>query len=346
MSKREFKSHFTPGTVVRAARIIQRGYRAYNAVRKLKRKFAAPRVNIHIQRKRRRRDRRILDPDRLHKFRGRLSQRVVKKKLRSVCAFMKMQEAVHIHRIRGSTRILAVANQNGMAELVEGGNLTKHEAAMTNLKFFDPATNTMVTANPATGTYDRNIRFSVKRKIVLTNNYQVPCEVRVYKCRPKDATSNTPNTLYASGLVDQGNPSSVSTVIFPQDSKDLTGVWNLKVCYKRLNPGQSMTCIDIQPMFKYDFSLADAHPLLYNKKLGGFAWLIRVNGVLGHDTTLDEQGILPCGVDCLIDTTYTFNYDAGKDVRNYSIADTLDTFTNSGVISAKPIADNISYSVA
>lgn len=307
---------------------IQAGRKYFKARRRFKRNN-----RVTVQRKR------------LEGYKGKITQRVIKKKIRKICDFIQQQQAVHIHRRRDVARQTCAANTSCAKAYSYGGTVSYHEDAVKNLRFFNPATNTLVTADPSSGTYHRDIRMSIYRKITVVNNYQSAVEVRVYKCFPKDATNITAETAFTDGLVDQNNPSNSSNLIYPSDSKLLYDLFHVKSARKTLKAGQSMTLSVLTKEFRYQFDTVDTHALAYNKHFGGFQWLVRISGSLGHDNAIPtEAGIIPCGVDMMFDTTYTIKYDAGKDLKDYSVDDNSTSFTNSGIFSARPIVDNIGYS--
>lgn len=310
---------------------IRTGYNAYQRYRKYSAKRKAPRTQIRTRKR----------PQR------RLTQKRLKTKIKKFCKFIDQQTAIHIHRDRQSARLIATPGSHALADYDFGGSITSHEAAMANLRYFNPATNTLVTANPAIGLFHRDINMSIFRKLTLTNNYQSRVEIRVYKCHVKSDTSNRSTQLYTSGITDQGTAPTTSPLLYPTDSDNLTDIYSVKqVCKRVLCAGQTCVVTDMQKQFSYDFSVADVHPLLYQRKLGGFQWMVRVEGTLGHDNTAITQiGLLFGGVDLMFDTTYKFQYDAGKDIHEYSVNDQSTTvFTNGAVQSMKPVVDNLGFS--
>lgn len=271
----------------------------------------------------------------------------LKKKVGELSKFMEQEQAIHIHRQRNTSRVTSSVNSITFAAYAEGGSIAHLEAAMASLRYFDPGTNALVTAAPTTGTYHRDIIASVTNKILIRNNYQVPCKLRLYACRPKDDTSISATTAFSNGLTDQGNPSATSPLVFLTDSSQFNELWKIDQSKMVvLQPGQE--CIHSYHIkeFDYDFALGDSHSLSYQSKYNGFNYVIRLEGILGHDTAIDEQGTLQAAVDVQIDSTYKFRYDAGKDLEDYSVTDNSDTFTNAGVVSNKPVSDNQQYSVA
>lgn len=279
---------------------------------------------------------------------GRLNPRMVKKKLRKMCAFIKQQEATHIHRQRntGTLRAVGVARANMTQSF--GGTLSQIEAAAANLRFYNPATNGLITQSVMDGTYHRDVKVSIRRTLLVKNNYKVPVEVEVYSCTPKKDTTVDPLTFYANGLVDQGNPSATACLTRFTDSAELKEMYTLKRKIKNvIFPGNYKTVYANTPSFNYEISTNDTHNQAYQKSQGGHAWLVKICGVLGHDSVAaNEQGLVSSGIDWLFDTEYCFKYDAGKDLHDITLSDdSTSAFTNAGIVSAKPHVTNQTYLV-
>lgn len=281
--------------------------------------------------------------------RTRTRSKTYKCKIDELCKFMKRQEAIHIRRQRRVSRLTANPGEATHTGYAFGGSLNEIENACSSLRYFDPATNNVVIANPGTGVYSRDINVQINRKIMCKNNCQIPVLVSVYSCIPKEDSGTGPNTFFNNGLVDQGNPSNVSPLVYFNDCRDVKHMWRFKLCGKRaLQPGQSVVCKSWTNRFDYDFGSADAHSDAFQKNQGGHIWWVRLTGTLGHDSLLNnEVGSLAASLDIQLDNQYTFRYDAGKDLHDISVDDTsTSTFTNVPVQSAKPICDNQGYSIA
>lgn len=249
-----------------------------------------------------------------------------------------------------SDAVVAAANQQNYGTR-NGNDLSIMQDILSNLKYYDPSTpGTLLTADFETGTYDRNIRFkSITQSLELTNNYQSRCHVKVYLCRPKRDTSIAPVTAWSHGINDNAVTGISLTDLNqqPTDYGTFRDLWSAKVVLEvGLNPGQSARASHTENNIDYSPALADVHADTYQVKLKPFSWMIIVNGHLGHDTTLDEQGILPAGVDYLNKRTAVVQYDAGVNLEYLVLAEELAAFTNAGVESQQPVADNKGYEVA
>lgn len=270
----------------------------------------------------------------------------LKKQVKEIKRVLNSQRAIHVHRVRTAFDLDAAVNSIAMNSTAY--TIANLESAMANLRYFDPGTNALVTASPASGTYSREILVKkVVYKIIARNNYQVPCRLTLYACRPKIDTSVTPSTYFFNGLTDQGNPTNTSQLVHLTDSQEFKDAWSIEKSKQFvLKPGEEVSMYHSLKPFSYDFSLSDTHTLSYQRKANGFSWIQRVEGILGHDTIADEQGFLAASCDFAPEVKYEFNYDAGKDLHDISISDNVSTFTNAGVVSNCPVSDNQQFSAS
>lgn len=244
-----------------------------------------------------------------------------------------------------------LSNVNAKAYGVMAGDITvsRFETVLGELRFFDPTTpGTLVQGSGATATYARKYHFAtIHSAMHCKNNYQVPCKVSVYCLTPKDDTSINPATAYENGLADVGNPSNTSPLVNITDSPQFNQLWRIRMKKSKvLQAGQSFNVKYAVKDVMYAPDLVDSHSQAYQSRFKCQAWLVVVEGLLGHDTSADQQGFLQAGVDCSNKVKYVVKYDAGADIKYHVIADDADTFTNGGVVSSKPVADNLPYSVA
>lgn len=227
---------------------------------------------------------------------------------------------------------------------------TEYEAVLAQLRFFDIANPaTLVQASGAVGTYSRDYLFStVYSQLGFMNNYQVPAKVTVYACCPKEDTSIAPTTAFTDGLVDQGNPSNTSQMVHLTDSIQFNDLW--RICKRKsaiVMPGKRMSCTMSLKNIMYDPALLDSHSLVYQPKYKCFQWVVRVEGVIAHDSSVaTEQGFAAAGGDFYVHTKYVVRYEAGTDLKYIYINDGADSFTNGALVSEAPVADNIAYSVS
>lgn len=227
---------------------------------------------------------------------------------------------------------------------------TELESVLAQLRFFDiAAPATLVNASGAVGTYSREYLFkTIYSRLEFMNNYQIPCKVTIYVCCPKEDTSITPTTAFTDGLADQGNPASTSPMVHLTDSIQFTRLW--RICKRKsrvLMPGRRLTLSMSVKDIMYDPSLVDSHALIYQPKYRSYQFVVRVEGVIAHDSAVaTEQGFAAAGGDFSVHTKYVVRYEAGTDLKYIHINDGADTFTNGALVSEAPIADNIGYSVS
>lgn len=268
--------------------------------------------------------------------------------MKKIKCFINSRTATHTRRIRRSGTLTTAVGQQARVMLDNGGSLAQHELALANLRYFDSGTNNLVTISAVVGTYTRDICMSIARKIFLKNNYQIPVHVQVWSCYPKDATGTSVNSVYQNGVGDQANPLFNNPLSYFTDAVDVKNIWSVKCVVDRiLQPGQTAVGRGNSPRFDYTIATNDAHTLEYQKKQGGHQFLIRIVGVLGHDSGgLAEVTTCAGGVDYVNDVVYKIEYDAGKDLHDISIDNTSGAlFTTGGVVSQR-IVDNQNYSIA
>lgn len=254
-------------------------------------------------------------------------------------------------RRRSTDALLAAVNSSNSASHVLWGS-SEIETALAQCRYYDPSTpSALVTADGTTGSYQKEFLFTkCYGKVVCRNNYQVPCQVDIYICKSKEDTSLTPGTTFTNGITDVTNSLTASTnsQLYPTDSPQFNDIWAIEShVSKVLEPGQVCSVVTGKiPFFQYDPSIYDSHALLYQKKFHARVAFIRVRGVLGHDSIADQQGFLQAGIDIEIMHMFEIKYSAGADIKFIHVIDNASTFTNGGLCSNMPVADNQAYSLA
>lgn len=275
------------------------------------------------------------------------ARKKVQKRLSVINKKLERDQGKLTFRWRSTGRILASANQQNFSSIT-AVSVTSLETVLANLKYYDPANpGTLVTADATSGSYQKDFTFAVQyAKGVIRNNYQSPCRVTLYFLMVKDDTSINPPTAFSNGLVDTGGVSETSPLAFVSDSIQFKDLWKIAKSTKvELQPGEEYKFSFKTRSFEYDPSLTDSHPDAYQTRNKAYAICARVEGVIGHDTSADEQGILQSGIDWVLDRTWVVEYSAGVNINYIVINDTSDAFTNGGVVSQKPIPDNLGYSI-
>lgn len=275
----------------------------------------------------------------------------LRKKVAKIQKQLKADQAYHTYREYGNLRVLsAVATCEHDTVLVH--NNSTIETAMANLRYYDPSVpGTLVTANASTGTYSRQVH--VRRttlSVSVRNNYQVPCKYRLYALYARSDTNIAPLTYYTNGLTDQFIVASTETTpgAYLTDVDTLKAQYTVKTLKSGiLEPGRQISSTQVLGSYDYDPSLTDSHTVAYQKKYKACAFILRIEGVLGHDTVADQQCLMASGCDVEFMRKYEFIYDAGVNLNDFYVYDNRNSsFTNAGVVSLKPVADNIQYSVS
>lgn len=250
-----------------------------------------------------------------------------------------------------TTRCLALQNVAGYTtNTLAAHDISNIEAALAETRYFNPAVpGTLTQASQVAGTYHRenNIK-SVYSCLTVANNYQVPAIVQVVCWQAKGDTSLHPQDAFTNGIADVGAPAATSPYLHYSDSPQLLELWKPVVNKTvTLGPGQTLKESHAIKNIQYDSSLTDSHAENYQTRYKCFTWTVRVVGVLGHDSAVTtEHGFLPAGVDIHALIKYCIEYDAGIDLKYIVITSGLDNFTNGGLVSSKPVADNVGYSLA
>lgn len=275
----------------------------------------------------------------------------LKKEVKQIKRQLNADSARHVYKSLTGTSYSCAVNQcvYGQNDIVSG---TLLETFMANLRYYDPSTpGTLITASGATGTFQREVHFkNVHSTLEIRNNYQIPCKVKVYLLKPKGDTAITPTTYYNNSITDQliGGGSTTTKGVFPTDLRAFMAQWSVQ-CVKDviLDAGATIYARHNTGQFRYDPSLFDSHSLDYQSKFKSCSWFIRIEGVFGHDTAAAERTTLAGQVDINMLTRAEIIYDAGTVLDDLYVNNAHSaSFTNGGVVSNKPIADNQALSVA
>ncbi len=270
----------------------------------------------------------------------------LKKQVKQLSRLAKADQGTLIYRKRNPFDVQSLANQQTFVG-VPLNSLIDIETVLAELRYYDPSNPAvLITADGAVGSFSKDFYFNKSyHHINIRNNYQVPVNVRLYIYKVKEDTALSPSTCYISGLVDIGGLADTSPLAYPSDSHILNEVWSVaKSSRFRLNPGNERSISYLCKKFTYDPSVGDTHSLEYQRSFDGSYFAIRIEGVSAHDPIADEQGISPAGVDVIINSTWEILYPAGGDIKFIVANDTSDAFSNSALVTNKPIADNQTYS--
>lgn len=254
-----------------------------------------------------------------------------------------------VRRFASST-VTCDAGKQQVQELVTP-NVTSilENNVLTRLKYFDPVTNALVVAPGAVGTYQRNIHIdSTTATVTCVNNYQTSVHAKLYLTYPKDDTDQSPVSAWNNGLQDGSNLLAITDVgSYPTDFNLAKDLYSWKVVKNvLLKPGQKMTASHTCKGFDFDPSTVDTHNLLYQKEYKAFSFVLVIQGELAHDSVVTSQQLsVPGGIDYQYKTVYKVRYNAGKNISFVHVDNLQGTvFTNSGVMSQKPLVANQAYS--
>lgn len=283
----------------------------------------------------------------------RRKQPTLKKQVKEIKKSLKADQAYHTYKHLIATDLDCAV---GKCNHTQTGTITTSllETAMANLRYYNPSVpGTLTTADASTGTYSRLVHIkNISQSLTVRNNYITPCKYRIYRVDVKSDTNIAPLSYYQNGVSDQVLPASTwdetTSGIYLTDIDTFNQQWSTKVLKSGvLEAGKEITARFSTGSFDYDPSLVDSHNLAYQKKYKASAFMIRIEGVLGHDTVADQQTTLSCSVDFYLQQKIEFIYDAGTNLNDIYIDNDMGTtFTNSGVISNRPVVDNQAYSAS
>lgn len=273
------------------------------------------------------------------------------KRVASLSKSVKSDQAYHTHKWVNTYSQTSSVGQCSHVEYTMP--VSSIETLIANLRYYNPSVpGTLTTANPSTGTYSRQVHVkNINHSIELFNNYQVPAFVRAYLVKPKGDTGIAPLTYYANGITDQVITGGNATTerLYLTDINVFKEQFSCKLLKaKYMPPGSYMSVSYNTGEFDYDPALYDEHTLAYQAKYKNHAIIIRIQGFVGHDSVVTtEHNMLACGVDVQQSFVAKIVYDAGVNLDDIYVTDSRDSaFTNGGLISSKPVADNIGYSLA
>lgn len=273
----------------------------------------------------------------------------LKKEVKDLKKVVDRSNGTLIYRKRGTGTARSSVNSTSYFTS-EDMTMANLELVLAQLRFFNPSVpGTLTQGSGASGTYYREYLFkTIHTNCVIRNNYQIPAKVTAYLCVPREDTSIAPTTAFSNGLADVGNPTNTSSLVYLTDSDEFNDLWKIQKSQSRiLQPGQQMSMLHDVKNILYSPATYDSHALSYQKRFGSYVLVCKVEGILGHDSSVStEQGMAQAGIDVMWETVYKVVYDAGIDLKFIYLDDTADTFTNGALVSSMPVADNIGYSVS
>lgn len=271
----------------------------------------------------------------------------LKKKVRALETKVNQDLAMCTYKYSETGKVNCSASQVTYT-MFNGLTMAQLETSLSSLRFYDPGINGLVANSDVSGAYSRNLYIqSIYTKITCRNNYRVPAVLDIYCVTPKKDTSIPAPTAMTNGYTDQNNPSTTTTLMYPTDSDQFNDLWSIND-HKRVHLAQGRECVVKfnKKGFHYDPSDYDTHNLTYQRRYGSHIYLVRIQGVLGHDSVVTtEQGLAPAGVDVGLEKIIKIRYDAGKKLNDFVISDGYDTFTNAEEVGIPVNSSNHQYSL-
>ncbi len=276
--------------------------------------------------------------------------RKLSKQIKKNTKFNESTMGTHVHRVREMSRYLNNLPLT-LNRWFDVSSITKLENVISKLKYYDPGNPTLLLeADGRIGAYHKEFLFSrVVGKIRFRTNYKIPVDLKVYLCCVKDDTDQTPKTLMQDLDNVLSNGLDSTATLYPSDYPTLKDLWNIKKTWKfRMEPGtDAVVSYSVPNSFQYDPTTSDIHNLTYQRRYHSFGFLTRMTGFQSHDSSADEHANLPSELDVQVDNTYEIQYNAGADIKFIFIEDdSVGNFTNTGLITNKPVAANQSKGIA
>lgn len=266
--------------------------------------------------------------------------------------FVENQQSVRICRSFFASIAGAAVNGQNMVEL-QCPNVTTLQGCVDDLRFFNPsAPATLITANLQSATFAQDILMSHYTKIIVKNNYQSNCVLKIYLCKVKADTGISPLTAVTNGLAD--NPSGAVVItdlsIRPRDSEQFRDLFSSKLVQSKvLKPGQICSASYGSGQFTLDPATLDSHTSAFQRKLKGAAFLIVLEGQMAHNTQpTNDIGSEQVRLDIRREFVIKCWYDAGGvDLRDLQITNAFDAIETTPLLASHhPVTDNLPFSLA
>lgn len=214
---------------------------------------------------------------------------------------------------------------------IPGLDKNQIEGALANIPFYNEELATWVeNGNPSSSAKSVQIKVKFMRlKLLLKNNFQSTCYIRLYLVKPKKPTDIGPHTAFTNGIADAytnstGDVNSVLSHI--TDSQDFNQLYKIVATHKeRLGPGESKTICSPSKFKPFLYNPADRDAVTENYDVDDLLWVIQTHGEWSHgSTTTSNLGWGEYGIDIARLDTLVFEYNSGgPSRRSYSIK--LDT---------------------
>lgn len=251
--------------------------------------------------------------------------------------------ATHTFRQCNSTRLLCPQNEADYIAL-DANTVSYLQSAYAGLRYYDSSTDTLVVRNPTSANYSQDLL--IKNQVAsleIVNNYLTPVNVKVYTLTSRDDSSINAATLFNTGMVDQNVVQPLTDInIYPSDCDMLKDVWKIsKTTTKTLSGGATMNVSHSGGGFTFNPSVFDTHALNYQKQYKGSVFLIRIQGTPTHDTITPNVQIGQCGIDIIRRYKYVFQYNAGRNLNDFTTDNGL--IDGTANVTTQVVRDNQTY---
>lgn len=249
---------------------------------------------------------------------------------------------VKTYRRRLTGQILTSGKNVSITGQIVLNNLSDVNTQASALRYFDPATpGTLIVSDVGSASYSQKLDMKCSAKIIFKNSYQTPVMIRVAAMRPKTDTAVSPSSAFSDGLVDVGGNADTSMLVYWSDSALLKSLYKSDgektatlVC------GESIELNVNVGHWTFDPSVGDSQVYQYQKKLKACVLLVRLEGVIAHDSgTSANVGSMQGGVDYHANITWTTKYEAGVDIHFYDINDQSATMGSTALTGTNPVTD-------
>lgn len=269
----------------------------------------------------------------------------LEKKVEKIAALTENLSTSMTYRARW-TRRLTVVN-NGMNLLSYGlFDISAIQDSIAALPYYDPSDpDVFEDVDGNDGDEQREYLFrSVYAMAECRNNYNIPVKCTMYIVMPKITTTHSASGAVALGLDAQNAPLVSSPLVFPTDSVIFNTYFLIeKHKTKVLEPGHAMYLSHSGGPFSYNPAFDTVTQANYYKEFDGAQLMVRIEGVVGHDSELNV-GHSQAAVDISWDRTLKIEYAGGSDSKWITVKDNSDPPDSSGFIfSNKPTSMNQQY---
>lgn len=230
-------------------------------------------------------------------------------------------------------------------------NLTYLNHVVDNVRVFNPIDGDFEIHNLASAVtpYQRQIYYkNYYTAIDIKNNYLTPAEIRVYYCKVIDESSVGPSVTFTNGVADQVRNDANTAAeeesepqVYPTEIDQFLKNWKVvKTKIRTLPPGHQMHCSWNTGPITYDPNFTSP---AYQEDLKGFAFLVRIQGVIAHgDEDNSEITTSNASVDIIQTKIGTVTYDAGAPLKDIRILNQTSASITGGTmtVSQRPVAGN------